>query len=311
LVISHFHILVGVASIIFVLLAEFRNLRLFTADSTDGFFSQVQYIGFLWSQNRLDYSKEPILAVHTIRFFIVYPWVISWLQNWPSLIEAVMFLPLLLTVALAKIKDRHHLIQLTIFLLPFGLSYRTVLTIIGIANLYLFLFSGRREPWRFALSFFASFLSSGVALAWFIIVALNFADLERFKRWAIIFGLPTAAGLFAVIQHKLGYFGDQSIDYANNTGVLGAIERNTIFVSYQVGDTARFILYTSILAAVVLFILLLSNLPKSGRPLLYFFLSAASAFLFEGLGAIAFFMPVLWALQGAAVLKSTPEPSPE
>ncbi|MFM9872943.1 MAG: hypothetical protein ACKVQS_05700 [Fimbriimonadaceae bacterium] len=311
-IISHYTIVVIALCLIFPVLAQLRNLHLFSPDSSDGFFNQVQYIAFQFTTGNLDVIKEPILGVHILRFIIIYPWFFAWLQGWPSLIEAVLFIPLFLTITTARFKGHQPLIQLIIFLLPFGLSYRTTLTIIGIANLYLYLYSDTRQPWRFYLSALCSFLSSGVALAWFFILVLNWSKVRSLK-WSVY--VPAGfvfVGLAAVTINKLSFFGGAPVDYANDTGLLGAIQRNTIFVSYEVGDTARFVLYIGILALVAWFISALSSLGPQAKPLLLFFICAASSFLFEGLGAIAFMLPVLWVLSGNAVLqnpKNSPEPS--
>lgn len=306
-VISHYSIVVIALCLIFPVLAQLRNLHLFSPDSSDGFFNQVQYIAIQFTLGKLDFISEPILVVHILRFVIIYPWFFAWLQGWPSYVEAVFFIPLFLTVTTARFKYHQPIVQLIIFLLPFGLSYRTTLTIIGIANLYLFLYSDQKQSWRFYLSALCSFLSSGVALAWFLVVLVNWKSVKSLK-WGVYLPVGFAAlGLFAVILNKLSFFGGAPTDYANDTGVLGAIQRNTIFVSYQVGDTARFVLYIGILALVAWFIYALSSFGDRAKPLLYFFICAASSFLFEGLGAIAFMLPVLWVLSGNAVLhKSTP-----
>lgn len=293
-----------ILSIFFVLGAQVLDLRVFTGDPTDGFFSQIQFIALTFAGRQPNGFFDPLLYVHVGRYFIIYPWFHSWLNNWPASIDALFFLPLLLSVALAKFKGRSHPIQLLIFLIPFALSYRTVFVIVGIANLYIFLFSSNRNPLNFYLSALMTILSSGVALAWFIIVTVLF---KRFKTlsWGYLLAIfAVGASLVAVTSNKLGYFSGPQLNYTKGSGLTAAIERNTILVSYAVGDSSRFLLYVFILSAVVWFLHALNKLGKPGRPLVIFFVAAASAFLFEGLGAIAFIMPVLWALTGQAELDS-------
>lgn len=301
-VISHAQLAVVLASLAFVLLAQVRGIHLFTGDESDGFFSQIKYVSILLATGHLDLVGEPILGVHLLRFAIVSPWYFAWLQGMPSWFEALLLLPILLSVALARFNGRLHLVQLIIFLLPFALSYRTVLVIIGIANLYIYLFSDRRSGWQFYLSAAMSFLSSGVALAWFMVVLLNFQAAKRMRLGlyaSLAFGF---AGLAAAVKNKLGFFWSGTADYSSGAGLGAALERNTILVSYMVNDKMRFFLYIGILATVVWFLTALAGLGRQARPLVLFFSAAAVAFLFEGLGAIAFLMPVVWSLAGCAVL---------
>lgn len=304
-VVSHSQLAVAVASLLFIVLSQVRGLHLFNGDDTDGFFSQIKYVSILLATGKLNILAEPVLGVHILRFVIVSPWYFSWLQGMPSWFEALLMAPVLLTVATARFHGRIHLIQLVVFLLPFALSYRTVLVIVGIANLYIYLFSDRRRGWQFYVSAAMSFLSSGVALAWFMIILMNLPSVKKMRIGLYLSLALGFAGLVAAVKNKLGFFGSGTADYARGTGLSAALERNTILVSYMVNDKMRFFLYIGILALVVWFLVALNSLGRPARPLMWFFSAAAVAFLFEGLGAIAFLMPVLWCLAGCAVLPET------
>ncbi len=301
-VIPHFHLVLALSAIIFLVLAHVTDRRMITGLDSDGFFAQIRDMAFALETNTFDPIAEPLYAVHLVRFLIVYPWFMAWLNGMPALIDGLILLPLLLTVALARFNNRYTILSLLIFLLPLAFSYRTILVIVGMANLYIVLYSDKREPWRIYLSGLLAFLSSGVTLAWLIVVLIN---AKQFKKQQIaLYSAVTIlfASLIASIAQKITFFTNAPKGASKSSGILSALERNTIFMSYNTDDTKRFVAYCLILAAVTWFLIVIYRMGQQYRALLYFFLTAAASFVFEGLGPIAFLMPIAWVLSGNLVM---------
>jgi|GEM_PF-3214577 len=300
--ISHFHLVLGLAVIVFLILAQVIDRRMITGLESDGFFAQIRGMAIALETNTFDPVAEPLYAVHLVRFFIVYPWFMAWLNGMPALIDGLLILPLLLTVALARFNNRYSVLSLLIFLLPLAFSYRTILVIVGMANLYIVLYSDQKQPWRIYLSGLLAFLSSGVTLAWLIVVLINSGQFKRqqialYSAITILF-----ASLIASIAQKITFFNSAPKGASKSSGILSALERNTIFMSYNTDDTKRFVAYCIVLASVTWFLVTIYKMGDKYRALLYFFLTAAASFVFEGLGPIAFLMPIAWVLSGNLVL---------
>jgi hypothetical protein len=301
-IISHFHLVLGCAAVVFLVLAHITDRKMITGLVTDGFFAQIRDIAFSLETNTFDPVAEPLYAVHLVRFLIVYPWFMAWLNGMPAIVDALLLLPLLLTVALARFNNRYSILSLLIFLLPLAFSYRTILVIVGMANLYIVLYSDKKEPWRIYLSGLLAFLSSGVTLAWLIVIFINARQFTKQKiaLYTAIFIL--FASLIASIAQKIRFFSNAPSGASKSSGILSALERNTIFMSYNTDDTKRFLAYCIILAAVTWFLVTIYKMGEKYRTLLYFFLTAAASFVFEGLGPIAFLMPIAWVMSGNLVI---------
>lgn len=301
--ISHYALLSTAVIFVFCAIASILQRRLITGDPSDGFYSQIQGIAIALQTGTFDPIAEPLYAVHLVRFFIVYPWFMSWLNGMPPIIDALLVVPLLLTVVTIKFHKRHPVFNLLIFLLPLALSFRTVFVIVSIANLYAYFYSDSRSQWRLYLSGLLAFLSSGVTLAWLVVVAANNRQIIKHRFGLLIAIIVMAVSLAASIAQKIWFFTNRPPGSSESSGILSAVERNTIFVSYAGGNTARFLLYCGVLSLVVLFLYGLIKSGNKGRSLLLFFLTAAISFVFEGLGPIAFFMPVIWVITNNFVSK--------
>lgn len=311
-VISHYTLVSIFAAIAFCILAVILHRRLITGDPSDGFFAQLQFIAIALQTGTFDPATEPLHAVHLVRFGIIYPWFLTWLNGLPDIIDSLLILPLLLTVVAVKFKNRHPLINLLVFALPLAFSFRTVFVIVGLANLYACFYSDSRGQWRLYLSGLLSILSSGVALAWLVVVLANSKHITKHRPAFFTAVAIISASLVASIMQKLTYFGNKPPGASESSGLLSAIERNTIFVSYGSDNSIRFLLYCGILAVVVWFLTTLYKAGREGRPIFLFFLTAAASFVFEGLGPIAFLMPVAWVLTNNFTLpKTNPKTDPQ
>lgn len=272
---------------------------IFSEGVSDGFYSQIVYVSLKLQGFYPHDAWEPLHFVHIVRLVIVAPFFGIWFAKLPPFLETVALVPFLWPILAAKFRGNPNWAQLIILLCPLALSYRTVLLACGFAYLYLFLFSDRPRTWMLALSGLFAFLSSGVVLAW-ILVAIVCYD-RVLSPWYRRVGLISfvGAGFAASLLHKADYFASASQAQTKSTGLASAIERSTLFVSYEYGQLGRLLLYVTLLSVALWFMLqLLRRLPETRR-LLLFFAACLPGFLFEGLAVMAFILPFALAVCGA------------
>jgi hypothetical protein len=232
-----------------------------------------------------------------------------WFAKLPPVFETLLLVPFLLPILRAKFNDRRYWMQLVILLLPFALSYRTVLLACGFAYLYLFLFSDKPKTWMLYASALLSFLSSGVVLSW-ILISLLCMDRMLFplRRGFPLFAV-VGSGLAASILHKATYFGSAREAQTKNSGIASAIERSTLVVAYEYGQIPRLLVYVTFLSVALWFMMrLVAGLPHTRR-LVMFFGACLPGFMFEGLAIMAFIVPFCLALTGAYCSEPLRRPS--
>ncbi len=98
-------------------------------------------------------------------------------------------------------------------------------------------------------------------------------------------------------------FGEGRPGYAQSTvesenPLLAAVSRNTVSVSVASGDYARAVVYLGVVCAAGAILAALIASRRVPRSIRRFFACAVPGFFFEGLGVLAFLIPVYWFLIG-------------
>jgi hypothetical protein len=298
---------------IFVALASLMGRQMFEEESragADAFFYQIQNVlTLLEGGSTAEWFESPLLLVHAVRFAITSPFYLVQQAGWGSSAEALLMLPFMLPVLLARFGGRRRFIQALFVYTPLILSFRSVLTACSIAYLFMLLYADRPRKGAGLFSMVLANLSSAAVLCWILIAATHGKELVsrmRLRVWPVALFVVALLSLGASLDEKLRGLAEGGEGYEQQTnaagggegGLVALLSRNTIYVSLSEGQYGRAAVYLALLLAVALIVghLLLSR--GISRSMKLFFMCAIPAFLVEGLGVVAFLFPVLWYLCG-------------
>ena len=163
------------------------------------------------------------------------------------------------------------------------------------------------SKWYLFLGFLFANLSSGAVLS-SVLISTFFVIKYKVKTTAfyIFISLLMTSLTISIVDKYLG-FTDQSIGYEsvleNANGIVGAISRSTIFISFVEGNIIRLFGYLFILSSVVVAFIysIFKNKHSEYRALLIF---SVPAFLLEGLGVISIIVLILMFFAGVPIKKS-------
>lgn len=290
------YIILSIVSIVYAKIAD----RHFLGDQRfDGFTSQVQYIWNYWNGNNSLIDLDPLLWIHVIRALIAYVFVSIEEIGGGALVAFVivaMTLPIL--NIFSRLKKGYLILSLP--LLGMAVSFRTFLVVISVAYLVLFI-RNVRSKWFLVVSFILSNLSSGAVMN-NLIVSSTIVRNHRPTSFGlhIYITLLTISFVISALDKYQG-FSEQRPGYDSTvfgaSGIEAIISRSTIFVSAMEGDYSRLVAYSlGAIVALALFVFAARN--EHYRGYVAILLSVIPSLIFEGLGFMSLFVPILLFLAG-------------
>jgi hypothetical protein len=152
------------------MIASMMDLRMFDAASqTDGFFSQIDYASKILVG---EYDSNALFFIHVIRLISILPFYFTDSQQFPSAINACIYLFYLSPLLIRRDKISVY-IQLIFIFFPVFFSYRASIGMCAMGYLYIILFKNVKSYSLFFLSAVFANLSSGIVLSWVIVVFLS------------------------------------------------------------------------------------------------------------------------------------------
>lgn len=269
---------------------------------TDGYASQVFYVLTVLGSGGDIFSENSLFFIHMIRALIYFGFsLLGGIGGSPLEVFALSLF--VLPVTDLFFGPKRAWVGLVLFVLVFLLSFRSVLVCLSVG--YLLLYQLRRPKSVYLLvSFVFASLSSGAVLFCVLLAAREgFQYLQRRKLYLSYF-LLSLASLMISVQDKFTGFASGDDGYqatvGDSTGLLAAISRNTIFVSFLEGNYVRAAVYLIICSLIIIF-LLKSFLSENAKWYRFVFLAGMPVMFFEGLGVIALLVPLLMMIAGVAV----------
>ncbi|AUT99689.1 hypothetical protein ABM000_13780 [Morganella morganii] len=282
---NKYNIYLFLFSLLFIFISGYLNITIFLEASSDGFYSQVTYV-VRNINNPSEYS--PLFIVHSLRLIIILPFYIAYSLNLPSYVESIIFIMYLLPFF--KSNDLAIKISSIILLfLPLVFSYRTVLGMVGMGYLYLCLFYYKGRYLLLFTSALLANLSSGIVFGWLFSIFTSIKYIKNNYPKFLVFIIIMILGFIGSFLHKYQFM-------ISDVGAMknGSFwERSTLYESYQNNYYSKFIVYTSVVMAILVILTYpIYKQQKLGRKWL-FFLGALPLVLFEGVGLISYLFCII------------------
>lgn len=286
--ISKYNILLFANICVYLFLSAFVFPKsMFDGAGHDGFYNQIFHV----AEGEVSHAS-PLYPVHLLRYLVVSPFYYLHTNGYPQIIEAFLVLIFLLPVLTAKFGNKKVYGQVIFVYLPILFSYRSVLAMCSISYLFICLYGDRKNNFRLLLSLFLANLSSGVVLAWVLIVVANIKCLaQRYKYVRVAFLLAIVVLGFSITQ-KADFF------YNEFSSGITLFERSTFYVSIINEQYLRFTVYSLLLVAWLIISLAKIEFRSFSWRLYSFYLPMFIAFFFEGIGLISFIIPLAWFFMG-------------
>lgn len=320
-----------VASISIGTLGAFREYNFVPDRHDDGFAVQIKYIGDMVIRGQwTDLLFSPLQLIHTIRFFIAWPFLTleKHFGGFGSLSLLLLCLWPLVLAFPSKRGDPWDItftaLRFLILLLPLAVSGRTVLVIAGMG----YLVSGAlKRPFSFfhimlgALFAVLSSASILYSIAILLIVGSSRGRSKAFQvaKWATV-ALVIAAFVPSLLAKAQGFAaGTPGYSYEGTDldrrvsdrvedgfgiGALPAIKRilarSTIAESYRNGNFARMFVYFGLFGAAIAYVTW-ALLRRQQHPINAVLVVLSTGILIEGLALWPILLPILWAYTGAFI----------
>lgn len=274
---------------------------------SDGYANQVFYVLTVLQSGGDMFQESPLFFIHLVRTGVALFFQAINAMGGPVL-EVLVLSLLVWPVLDLFVGSARRRLGLVLFFLVFVLSFRSVLVSISIG--YLLLFQLRRPKWRYLLaSFVFGSLSSGAVLLCAILVLREGRHLFARGAAYVTYLVLVLVSLAISGADKLAGFNSGDAGYeatvGNSTGLLAAVSRNTILVSFMNGDYARGAVYSAILVFVLAFAVHSYFTPKAAwyRVIL---VAGIPVMMLEGLGTVALLVPLLMLAAGVFI-----QPAPQ
>ncbi|MGL4923893.1 hypothetical protein [Aeromonas veronii] len=276
-------------SILYIVVANFFNIRMFGQDSADGFYSQISYVSEHLMSGE---SFSPLFIIHTLRLIAILPFYISDKLGLPAYTDAIFFVFYMRPIiSFFKYQGVQGYLPFIFLFFPLLFSYRSVLGMCSIFYLYMCLFYHKKNTsFLFVISALLANLSSGIVLGWAIAVIGSFNYLKLKYVFFKPFFILLCLGFLASLVHKYEFMFSEYGAEVNG----GALQRSTFYVAYIYGQHARLLLYAliSICISCILMLELFNNKLRVGRHFL-FFLGSVPLLFFEGIGLVSYLFCLL------------------
>ena len=250
-------------------------------NNADGFFMQVTYASKIFTGN---FDSNPLFFIHVARLLIVLPFYISYILNFPAIVDGAIYL-LYLTPLLIRRNEKGINVQLIFIFFPLFLSFRSSIGMCSMGYLYLILFNNVKSYKLLFISAMLANLSSGIVLSWLGAVFFSFRYIIRQYVGLVPIIFVLVIGFSMSVMHKVQFM-LMSAGAEQNGGV---IERSTIYVSFVNEQYARLALYI-ILVLYLFFILNCKILGRYSNRLFLFFVAAVPSVFLEGIGLMSYLM---------------------
>ena len=275
-------------------------------EAEDGFASQMLYVAGVIAGEQQDWAENPLVFVYLARFIVAAPFFWLSRSSYGSAAQILVLCLFLWPVLTASFSGRYFWLQALVVYLPVVVSFRAVLTACSIGYLFVALYGDKARARWLPLGLLLANLSSAAVLGWTLIVMANFGSIRRRLLSGILLGmlvLASASGFVVSATDKYIGFGEGRPGYAQSTvesenPLLAAVSRNTVSVSVASGDYARAVVYLGVVCAAGAILAALIASRRVPRSIRRFFACAVPGFFFEGLGVLAFLIPVYWFLIG-------------
>lgn len=272
--------------IFFILVAALFNKSMFDAGAEDGFFSQIAYAFSEITSG----PTHPMYFVHLFRLIVALPFYFIYINELPPLFESVVLFLYMLPVLTYKKNLRFYVSGFIFLLIPWVLSFRSVLAMCAICYLYICFFDSKRHIFLYVVSAILANLSSGVVLAWVIINMLCLKTIRiRYKPSLIFFALGCAGFLISLI-HKIQHFFVTTGTAHNET----LVTNNTFYVSYIHDDYLRLTVYVTLGISLWLLLITSACYKEVNQKFFFFMTAAIPTLLFEGVGLVSFLFVFIW-----------------
>lgn len=263
-----------------LVIGSFVSNGMFQSMETDGFYRQMHYLS-------TEGGSTLLHLVHTIRLFIVFPFYWLHLNDYSVVFQLILIGGAICSVVKLASEVNKSYFLLFLFALPLLLSFRAILVMVGFVYLYFYLYSSAKRSVLLIASFMLVNLSSGVVLAWVLVVLLNITRvIGRSVKAKVLVGCVIALFSFSIL-HKISFFLGDDLNSGESFW-----DRNTFYVSYVGGNYLRLVIYSMILILwmSVMCLCLLNYNSRVAKSYFLFFLPFLMLIPFEGLGMISYFI---------------------
>jgi len=272
--------------IFFLVVAALFNKSMFDAGTEDGFFSQIAYAYSEISSG----PTHPMYFVHLFRLLVALPFYLIYINEFPVLFESVILFLYTLPVLTYRKSLRFYISGFIFLLVPWVLSFRSVLAMCAICYLYICFFDSKRHMFLYIISAILANLSSGVVLAWVIINMLCLKTIYIKYRVSLIFFALGCIGFLMSVIHKMQHFFVKSGVAHNET----LFTNNTFYVSYMQADYPRLLVYIALGISLWLLLIASACYKEANQKFLFFMSAAIPTLFFEGIGLVSFVFIFIW-----------------
>lgn len=283
----------------------------------DGAYHQYLHIrtlieyGWLWQAA----LENPIILNHVFRYLIYWPFM--YLNELGVKLEYVVLVIVSYPVVSYYYKKAWYVFLLLPLVAAYFISFRAVLTAIGVGYIVIYLFGNGRYIYLL-IGMLLSFLSSAVQIQILLLIVMYslFRDRRLIFRPQVL--MPILFFVVIVVMgvfEKIDGFSEGGAGYAAmsghaNDGVIAAIlSRGTLYLDMLRGSIRGYAYTLAGLAMLYLILWSFLSRNSSRNDHRFILLSLSPGFLVEGLGVNAIMMVFLWALFNINLHLSRTRPS--